>query len=105
GARQAFTLASGYTAYAGSLIGYRIRDGIVYLHGRIQLPAGTSALGPAATLPMEARPPFNYVTEGAAGGGHVRVDVKPNGEIYWQQYSNPSGERWISLDNIHYPAN
>ncbi|MCA9626615.1 MAG: hypothetical protein KC766_03065 [Myxococcales bacterium] len=104
GARKTFTLASGYAAYAGSLIGYRIRDGMVYLHGRIQLPSGTSAIGTAATLPSEAQPPFDVVTEAAAGGEHVRVDVKTNGEIYWQQYSNPSGERWISLDGIHYPA-
>ena len=76
--------ASGWSVEAGETFDYRLKNGVVFLRGRLKATAGagTSALSsplPALIRPGRDSPVLVGLTNGS--GGRVVVNILPTGEI------------------------
>lgn len=75
---------------------YRLRDGRVYLQGRIR----SGAVGVAFTLPVGYRPPIPSLFVVASNAGTARVDVFENGAVSVISYGTGGSNAAVSLSGI-----
>ncbi len=113
---QSIFYPSGYTGWSGlvlqnSWIAYdaanysnpqytKSPDGMVTLHGLIKNGTMSPYVTIIANLPAGYRPTQRIMFTGVAGGAYSRIDLAPDGNLYYVSGTNG----WYSLDEISFYA-